>query len=125
MSEDGRTDKTFFIRTPADLLEKLHWEATALWVAQPFDLQGRAYMVMNCAITAWQMKDWVYNTLEASERLADLHAYARRPIKNREEFGKYLTETNPHMSMAFQIATASKHLQIKERLNDPSIRTTV
>jgi hypothetical protein len=34
-------------------------------------------------------------------------------------------ETNPHMSMAFQIATASKHLQIKEHLNDTNIRTTV
>ena len=66
MSEDVRTDKTFFVRTPADLLKKQYWEANTIWVAQSFDLQGRAYMVMNCAITAWQMKDWVYNTLKAS-----------------------------------------------------------
>ena len=125
MSKDRRTDKTFFIRTPTDLLEKLRWEANALWVAQPFDLQQRAYMVMNCAITAWQMKDWAYNTLKASERLDDLDVYARRHIKSCEDFGAYLVETNPHMSMAFQIATASKHLQIIERLNDPDIRTTV
>jgi hypothetical protein len=125
MSEDGRTDKTFFVRTPADLLEKLYWEANAIWVAQSFDLQGRAYMVMNCAITAWQMKDWVYNTLKASDRLDDLDAYAQRHIKTREEFGVYLMEVNPHMRMAFQIATASKHLLIMERLNDTNVRTTV
>jgi hypothetical protein len=125
MSEDGRTDKTFFIRTPADLLEKLHWEANALWCAQPFDLQQRAYMVMNCAITAWQMKDWAYNALEAAERLGDLDVYAGRHIKSREDFGVYLMDANPHMSMACQIATASKHLQIEEHLNDPDIQTTV
>jgi hypothetical protein len=125
MSEDGRTDKTFFVRTPADLLKKLYWEANTIWVAQSFDLQGRAYMVMNCAITAWQMKDWVYNTLKASERLDDLDAYAHRHIKTREDFGVYLMEANPHMRMAFQIATASKHLQIMEHLNDTNIRTTV
>ena len=125
MSEDGRTDKTFFIRTPADLLEKLRWEAYAPLDVQPFNLQLRAYMVMNCAITAWQMKDWAYNALEASGRLPDLNVYAGRPIKSREDFGEYLIKTNPHMKMAFQIATASKHLQIKEHLNDPAIRTTV
>jgi len=125
MSEDGRTDKTFFIRTPADLLEKLRWEANALWDAPPYDLQQRAYMVMNCAITAWQMKDWVYKTLEDSERLNAFNIYAPRKIADCKDFGKYLTETNPDMNMAFQIATASKHLQLWEDLNDPDIRTTV
>lgn len=125
MSEDGRTDKTFFIRTPADLLEKLRWEAGILWDSAPFDLQQRAYMVMNCAITAWQMKDWVYNTLDALDRLKALDDYAKRHIKSREDFGVYLKKANPYMRMAHQIATASKHLQIEERGNEPDIRTTV
>lgn len=125
MNEDGSTDKTFFIRTPADLLEKLRWEAGILWDSAPFDLQQRAYMVMNCTITAWQMKDWVYNTLDALNRLKALDDYAKRPIKSREDFGVYLMETNPHMSIAFQIATASKHLKVMEHLNDLEIRTTV
>ena len=125
MSKDGRTDKTFFIRTPADLLEKLRWEMGILLDSAPFDLQQRAYMVMNCAITAWQMKDWVYNTLDALDRLKALEDYARRPIKSREDFGVYLKKANPYMRMAHQIATASKHLQIEERGNELDIRTTV
>lgn len=123
--KDGRSDKTFFIRTPADLLEKLRWEAGVLWDSAPFDLQQRAYMVMNCAITAWQMKDWVYNTLDAAGRLKVLDDYAKRPITSREDFGVYLKKANPYMRMAHQIATASKHMQIERRGNEPDIRTTV
>jgi hypothetical protein len=83
MSEDGRADKTFFVRTPADLLEKLRWEMGILRDSAPFNLQQRAYMVMNCAITAWQMKDWVYNTLNALDRLEALDDYVKRHIKSR------------------------------------------
>lgn len=120
MSEDGRTDKTFFIRTPADLLEKLHWEANALWRAQPFDLQQRAYMVMNCAITAWQMKDWVYNTLEASGHLDNLVDCSGQHI----DFDAYIKDAIPQIMVARQIATASKH-QIIKCHNDPTVWTTV
>ena len=123
--KDGRTDKTFFIRTPADLLEKLRWKMGILLDSAPFDLQQRAYMVMNCAITAWQMKDWVYNTLNALDRLKALDDYAERHIKSREDFGIYLKNANPYMRMAHQIATASKHLQIEERVNEPDVKTTV
>ena len=125
MSEDERADKTFFVRTPADLLEKLRWEMGILWDSAPFNLQQRAYMVMNCAITAWQMKDWVYNTLDALDRLEALDDYVKRHIKSREDFGVYLKKENPYMRMAHQIATASKHLQIEERFNEPDIKTTV
>ena len=81
MADDGHSDKTFFIKTPADLLEKLRWEKDVLWTSAPFDLQQRAYMVMNCLITSWQMKDWVYSALKISDRLKDLNAYAGRKIR--------------------------------------------
>jgi len=82
MAYEGRTNKTFFLNAPADLLEKLRWEKDALWTSEPFDLLVRAYMVMNCLITSWQMKDWVYSSLKVSGRLEDLNAYAGREIKN-------------------------------------------
>ncbi len=124
MADDECTGKTFFLNTPADLLEKLRWEKDALWASPPFDLQQRAYLVMNCLITSWQMKDWVYNALEFSKRLNDLNAYARRNIKNREDFGAYLTGALPQMKVAYQIATASKHRKVNNR-NDPNVRTEV
>lgn len=124
MADDGHTGKTFFLNTPADLLEKLRWEKDALWTSAPFDLQQRAYMVMNCLITSWQMKDWVYSALKVSDRLKDLDDYAGRAIKGKKDFGLYLTSACPQMKMAYQVATASKHRGITTN-NDPNVRTEV
>ena len=33
MADDECTGKTFFLNTPADLLEKLRWEHDALWTS--------------------------------------------------------------------------------------------
>ena len=124
MADDGHSDKTFFIKTPADLLEKLRWEKDVLWTSAPFDLQQRAYMVMNCLITSWQMKDWVYSALKISDRLKDLNAYAGRKIKDKKDFGAYLVDACPQLKVAYQIATASKHREVNHR-NDPNVRTKV
>ena len=124
MADDGHSDKTFFIKTPADLLEKLRWEKDVLWTSAPFDLQQRAYMVMNCLITSWQMKDWVYSALKISDRLKDLNAYAGRKIKDKKDFGAYLVDACPQLKVAYQIATASKHREVNY-INDPNVRTKV
>lgn len=124
MINDGHNGKTFFLNTPADLLEKLRWEVDALWTSAPFALQQRAYMAMNCLITSWQMKDWVYSALKGSNRLKDLDDYAGRAIKDNKEFGVYLTGACPQMKLAYQIATASKHREVKKN-NDPKVRTEV
>lgn len=116
--------KTFFIRTPADLLEKLKFEAETLWSSKsPADIRLRAYLVLNCASTAWHMKDWVYNTLQSEGRLDALHSLAGRHIKSREDFGAYLIECVPQMAMVQQIATSTKHLALHR--DDPNIGTGV
>jgi hypothetical protein len=118
--------KTFALRTPADLLDKLRLEAELLWSSDsPADLRLRTYLVLNCAITAWQMKDWVYNSLRASERLDALHAFAGRRIKSAEDFGIYLREIVPEIAMAHQLATAAKHFEIRQNRNDPNIFTVI
>ena len=124
MADDGRTGKTFFLNTPADFLEKLRWEKDALWASASFDLQQRAYMVMNCAITAWQMKDWVYSALQVSNRLKDLDDYAGRAITSSSDFGVYLTGACQQMRLAYQIATASKHREVTKN-NNPNVRAEV
>lgn len=124
MADNLRTGKTFTLTTPADLLEKLRWETDALWASVSFDLQQRAYMVMNCLITSWQMKDWVYSALKVSERLKALDDYAGRKIKSKSDFGEYLTGACPQMKLAFQIATASKHRDVMKN-NDPNVRIDI
>jgi hypothetical protein len=100
-------------------------EKDALWTSGPFDLRVRAYMVMNCLITSWQVKDWVYSALKVSGRLEDLNAYAGRKIKDEKEFGAYLTGALPKMKIAYQIATASKHREMYDKNNDPNVRSEV
>lgn len=124
MSDDGCTGKTFFLSTPADLLEKLRWETNALWASDPLNLQQRAYMAMNCLITSWQMKDWVYGALKVSNRLKELDNYAGREIKDSRDFGKYLMDACTQMKLAYQVATASKHREVTKH-NDPNVRTEV
>lgn len=124
MSNDGCTGKTFFLSTPADLLEKLRWENNALWASAPFDLQQRAYMAMNCLITSWQMKDWVYGALKVSNRLKELDSYAGREIRSNKDFGVYLMGACTQMKLAYQVATASKHREVTKH-NDPNVRTEV
>lgn len=122
----NKAPKTFQISTPADLLEKLRYEADVLWSSRsPSDARQRAYLALNCAITAWQMKDWVYSTLRAAGRLGALDALAGRHIKSREDFGAYLVDVVPEFAMAQQIATAAKHLEIREALDDPRIAAVV
>ncbi len=124
MADDECIGKTFFLNIPADLLEKLRWENDALWTSAPFAIQQRAYMAMNCLITSWQMKDWVYSALKISDRLKDLDNYAGRPITGSRDFGVYLTGACPQLKLAYQIATASKHREVTKN-NDPNVRTEV
>src|SRR4051812_28636443 len=122
----NKAPKTFHIATPADLLDKLRHEAGILWSSHsPADVRERVYLALNCAITAWQMKDWVYNALRASDRLEALDAFAGRRIKSREDFGAYLVSVVPEFAMAQQIATAAKHLEIRETLDDAAIATVL
>ena len=82
----GAPPKTLLIHVPADLLEKLRWEAETLWSDRaPIDIRLRTYLVINCAITAWQIKDCVYNALRTSNRLHALDELAGRPIKSAED----------------------------------------
>ncbi|MFM0355455.1 hypothetical protein PQR12_18350 [Paraburkholderia nemoris] len=104
--------RTFSLQTPADLYEKIHFEALALHNDPPSDLTERAYAVMNAVTSAWQMKDWVYESLAAAGRLQELDRVAGRKVTGRRDFGTFLTENSPWMNVCFQLATAAKHFEV-------------
>jgi len=116
--------RTFSLQTPADLYRKLHFEALTLHNNPPIDLTERAYGVMNAVTSAWQMKDWIYRALADSDQLNRLDRFAGREIKNVREFGRFLTENSPWMSMCFQLATAAKHFSVDQRAG-PDVITTI
>ena len=104
--------RTFSLQTPADLFRKMRFEARALREAPPEDLTERAYAVMNAVTSAWQMKDWVYETLGRAGQLDLLHQVAGRRIAGSRDFGNFLTTNSPWMNMSFQLATAAKHFVV-------------
>lgn len=117
--------KTFCITSSVDLLEKLRLEANILWSGKcPEDLRTRAYLIMNCAITAWQLKDWVFEDLHHANRLEALYKLAGKRIKDAGDFGKWLCSESREMAMCYQIATAAKHFTVNHR-PDSSIYTHI
>src|SRR5471030_1799672 len=76
MPPAGSNARTFSLQTPADLYRKMRFEAAALRQAPPEDLTERAYAVMNAVTTAWQMKDWAYETLRQADQLDILNQVA-------------------------------------------------
>ncbi len=115
--------KTFSVRSASDLLEKLRHEANYVWGGGvPADVRLRTYAILNCALTAWQIKDWVYAELRETGRLDVLERLAGHPIINATEFGKWLCEQNRYLAMCYQIATAAKHVSVRQKASPP-IRT--
>lgn len=112
MPPTGSNARTFSLQTPADLYRKMRFEADTLRQAPPDDLTERAYAVMNAVTTAWQMKDWVYESLRQADRLDVLHQVAGRRIAGSRDFGNFLTTNSPWMNMSFQLATAAKHFAV-------------
>lgn len=116
--------RTFSLQTPADLYRKIHFEALALHNNPPADLTERAYGVMNTVTSAWQMKDWIFRALADAGQLDRLHQFAGREIKSDKDFGRFLTNNSPWMSMCFQLATAAKHFDVNTEAG-PEVVTTV
>ncbi|MYM42161.1 hypothetical protein [Duganella qianjiadongensis] len=73
MPPAGANARTFSLQTPADLFRKMQFEARTLRQVPPDDMTERAYAVMNAVISAWQMKDWVYQALRQAGQLDVLH----------------------------------------------------
>jgi len=65
----------------------MRFEAATLRQAPPDNLTERAYAVMNAVTTAWQMKDWVYESLRQANRLAVLHQIAGRRNAGSRDLG--------------------------------------
>lgn len=114
---------TFSVTSAADLLEKLRHEAHYVWGGGvPADVRLRTYAILNCALTAWQIKDWVFAELRETNRLSALERLAGRSIVTAAEFGTWLCEQNRYLAMCYQIATAAKHVTVSRKAR-PQVRT--
>src|SRR5207253_11541 len=81
-----------------------------------------AYHAFNCAVTAWHMTDWIWQTATAEDR-AYLLSKLAAPATGKSNFGAFtgeLVKRHRVLHICRQIATGSKH-KIVERNPDPDV----
>jgi hypothetical protein len=87
-------------------------------------IQGTAtYHAINCAITSWHISDWVWESYGVAERQGLIGRFNSdfdvESDKALERFQKLLRERHRPLHICWQIATGSKHKNIKKA--DPLI----
>lgn len=113
MIDDAGKYKTFAVSTPADLIEKLAWEIRQLESHDEADCQGATYKALNCAVTAWHMADWVFESCDRP-RLDYLSTLAGRRISKKVDLQNWCRASEAAVGMCQQIATATKHAFVKD-----------
>lgn len=108
--------KTLMLSTPVDMYRKLCWECEQMQARlQADDPQIFAYRVLNGAITAFHMLDWVrpallpkhYDALQAA-------GYAIKDERDLKQFAM----NNVCFRFCESVANAAKHFQIRSRTPD-------
>jgi hypothetical protein len=124
-------DQVFMLATPAHMLTKLHWEIYSLRKSlseKPEHIghtHAPAYCAFNCAVTAWQLADWVWNACPADRR-AELLALLGTAITgdDRKDFTNFQTairNKSRALHICRQLATGSKHMIVTKH-RDPNVR---
>ncbi len=115
-------NNTFWYETPRDMLAKLDREITSLSNIDPLDNHRKADTVLNAAITAWQMADWVRTTMTAEQRDRLANSCGMESDKINASFLDEFFRSNGNVHICRQLATAGKHVQVT-RHHDPYIQT--
>jgi hypothetical protein len=111
--------KRLGLNRPTDLLAKLHWEIVQLGI--PIDEQAVAsYRAFNCAVTAWSICDWIWNSASADLRKR-IRAESPKPRTNSAGcLASLLRQQSRELAICQQLANGSKHF-ILEGHNDKAV----
>jgi hypothetical protein len=122
--------QVFAPATPAHMLEKLWWEIEQLKRSLEPDDRYRifgvaTYHAFNCAITSWHISDWVWESFDVRQRehLAHRSNGATFDLSATDSLLKFqdvLREKHRSLHICWQIATGSKHKNIRKP--DPVIK---
>ncbi len=110
--------KTCHLGAPADLLDMLRWQVDDLAVTPPHLVRSRNYRTMLCAVTAWQMTDWVFEDLP--DPLREEWKCLRPDAKPLVRFQDWARSQCLALRICREIATGFKHRTL-ERDRAPDI----
>ncbi|WP_241300564.1 hypothetical protein [Burkholderia stabilis] len=113
-------NNTFWYDTPRDMLAKLDREIKSLPTIDRLDNHRKADTVLNAAITAWQISDWVKASISDEQRMR-VSIACGGCIVDDQFLDKYF-RASPNVHFCRQIATAGKHANIRNH-HDPYVKT--
>ena len=117
----------FLLNSAADLCRKLHWERNRLQEALAYENYRfpdptPAYMALNCAITAWHLADWTWQTADDDQRkaLANILGFSLTvdERRNLDKFYDALGAKYPELLACRDIANGSKHFVLSKEKGD-------
>ncbi len=102
---------SFDIRTPADLLKKLHEEYQE-FLNNPVSSRH----AVNCAVTAWHLIEWVWASHK--QKMMTLS----QSIKKEADFKQYISLRCPEIETMQAIANGTKHFKVDKRSGGSNVK---
>jgi hypothetical protein len=115
--------QTFWIESPRDLLDKLKYEHDRLDAGGlniPYEVP---YIVLNGALTAWHMSDWLFQATRGESR-DRLRARVGAELTPRVIQG-WASDRCEEVRICGHIATAGKHFEVFPHIADPELETEI
>lgn len=115
--------QVFALATPAHVLHKLWWEIGQLKRSldpdDEYRISGDAiYHAFNCAITSWHISDWIWESFGPAERASLARRFSQSFDATSKDalikFQDLLREKHRPLHICWQIATGSKHKNIRK-----------
>lgn len=124
-NDESRPLKNVFaLRNPEDLLRKLVWEVEQLRVSLHPDTDefpwalAPAYRAYNCAVTAWHMTDWTWQSCTDGQRsrIAEKFGFSMSSEnrKNLTRFYDAVAASSRELHICREIANGSKHMKLEK-----------
>jgi hypothetical protein len=113
-------NKRFDLNTPRDLLQKLAWEIEQQSKSHFSSPEEEAYRAWNCAVTAWQISDWVWQALDDAGRELVRSKSPKPKAEGATPLQTLVMAECREIAICRQLATGSKHFVI-DRHDDPEV----
>lgn len=111
--------KRLGLDSPTDLLAKLNWEILQLGHTTENETVA-SYRAFNCAVTAWTITDWVWNSAPDDLRERFKRESRKPKARNGEPLASLLRQQCRELAICQQLANGSKHF-ILDDYNDENI----
>lgn len=117
-----KSDKTFGVTEPIDMLAKLEWEWDKM---RSFPItehsHEKSYYAINAATTSWHLSEWLGATMDETN-FKRISAEAGTPIQDWVSLRAWATQECYALRICDQLANGAKHMVIKPR--EDAISTT-